>query len=146
MHIHIVSKEPDLPGWLTRRELTTFLHENLKPYEDTIPDIGKALDYAFSDADGMGGFVVLGEDDGKLIATVLMLKTGMQGYVPEHILLFVGVKPEMRGQGLGAEIIRHALDQCPGSVKLHVEYDNPAKRLYERLGFTSKYAEMRWIR
>ncbi|MDK2978441.1 MAG: hypothetical protein PWP52_1155, partial [Bacteroidales bacterium] len=28
-------------------------------------------------------------------------------------------------------------------VKLHVEYDNPAKRLYERLGMTTKYAEMR---
>jgi len=24
-----------------------------------------------------------------------------------------------------------------------VEYDNPAKRLYERLGFRSRYAEMR---
>ena len=31
-----------------------------------------------------------------------------------------------------------------GDTKLHVEYDNPAKRLYERLGFENKYAEMRW--
>lgn len=146
MNIHTVSKESDLPHWLPRRELTTFLHENLKPYEDTIPDIEKALDYAFSDAEGMGGFIVLGEVDEALTAVVVMLKTGMRGYVPEHILLFVGVRPEMRGQGLGGEIIRRALEQCPGSVKLHVEYDNPAKRLYERLGFASKYAEMRWIR
>jgi hypothetical protein len=27
-----------------------------------------------------------------------------------------------------------------------VEYDNPAKRLYERMGFSTKYAEMRWQR
>lgn len=146
MNIHTVHMESDLPRWLPRRDLTLFLHESLKPYEDSIPDIENALDYAFSDAEGKGGFLVLGEENGELIAAVVMLNTGMRGYVPEHILLFVGVKPGMRGNGLGRTIIRTALDNCPGAVKLHVEYDNPARRLYERLGFASKYAEMRWIR
>jgi ribosomal protein S18 acetylase RimI-like enzyme len=31
-----------------------------------------------------------------------------------------------------------------GDIALHVEYDNPAKNLYERAGFTSKYIEMRY--
>ena len=30
-----------------------------------------------------------------------------------------------------------------GDIALHVEKDNPAKYLYEKLGFTNKYLEMR---
>jgi len=37
-----------------------------------------------------------------------------------------------------------AIELCDGDVKLHVEYDNPAKRLYERIGFKNKYADMRF--
>ncbi len=68
----------------------------------------------------------------------------MKGYVPENILLFVAVDPAHRNRGTGGWLIREALARCAGAVKLHVEYDNPAKRLYERLGFRSKYAEMRY--
>ena len=73
-----------------------------------------------------------------------MLDTGMEGYIPENLLLMVSVDPDRRGQGIGKKIIERALAECDGDVKLHVEYENPARRLYERVGFTSKYAEMRW--
>jgi ribosomal protein S18 acetylase RimI-like enzyme len=33
-----------------------------------------------------------------------------------------------------------------GNIALHVEPDNPAKILYEKLGFTNKYLEMRLIK
>jgi ribosomal protein S18 acetylase RimI-like enzyme len=39
-----------------------------------------------------------------------------------------------------------ALRRADGNVALHVEPDNPAKFLYEKLGFTSKYLEMRYIK
>jgi ribosomal protein S18 acetylase RimI-like enzyme len=68
----------------------------------------------------------------------------MGGYVPKHILLFVSVLPETRGRGIGGKLIKRSIAECEGDVKLHVEYENPAKRLYERLGFTSDYAEMRF--
>ena len=47
---------------------------------------------------------------------------------------------------MGHRRVERALDEADGDVKLHVEYENPAKRLYERIGFASKYAEMRWTR
>ena len=116
----------------------------MKPYEDKIEDIERALDYAFSKESGMGGRIILGAWNQKLVGAVVMLRTGMKGYVPENILLFVGVSPAMRGKGIGGILIRRAIDAMDGDVKLHVEYDNPAKRLYERIGFTTKYAEMRF--
>jgi len=138
-----IIKADQFPSWARRDEVTRFFHETMKPYQDSIPDIERAMDYAFSDAKGEGGFLMLAELEGQLAGALLMLNTGMQGYIPENILLFVSVDPSLRGQGLGRELIIHSIAECKGSVKLHVDYDNPAKRLYERLGFTSKYAEMR---
>ena len=75
-----------------------------------------------------------------------MNKTGMEGYIPENILVYVAVDSSYRGKGYGREICNRAIDIAEGNVALHVEYDNPAKRLYERIGFTTKYAEMRLIK
>jgi ribosomal-protein-alanine N-acetyltransferase len=36
-----------------------------------------------------------------------------------------------------------AIENTEGNIALHVEPDNPAKNLYERMGFTNKYLEMR---
>ncbi|MCA9320338.1 MAG: GNAT family N-acetyltransferase [Planctomycetes bacterium] len=139
-----VDRPEELPPWANRDELAAFFHQTMAPWNDTLEDVGRALDYLFSDAEGKGGFLILAAVDGRLAAALAMLNTGMEGYVPGHILLFVSVSEAMRGKGLGGQVIKIALDECDGPVKLHVEYDNPAKRLYERLGFTSKYAEMRY--
>ncbi len=143
LRIHEVYGPDDLPEWISRDQLAEFLHESLKPYEDTVEDIQKSFDYAFSHSEGKGGFILIGEIDKQPIGALVMLNTGMEGYVPGHILLFIAVDPSGRGKGIGAKIIKHGFNLCEGDVKLHVEYDNPAKRLYERLGMTSKYAEMR---
>ena len=75
---------------------------------------------------------------------VIMIETGMTDYIPEYFLVYVAVNSKLRGQGIGGKLIDESLAKADGDVALHVEYDNPAKRLYERLGFTSKYAEMRY--
>jgi ribosomal protein S18 acetylase RimI-like enzyme len=144
LDLHEVRQPADLPPWLSVEDLARFLHEKMKPYEDRIPDIHHALQYAFSKAEGKGGLLLLASREEQLIGAIVFLRTGMAGYVPEDILLFVGVDPQYRNQGIGGWLIQEGLARCPASVKLHVEYDNPAKRLYERLGFRSKYAEMRY--
>ncbi|MBN2082964.1 GNAT family N-acetyltransferase [bacterium] len=133
----------DFPGWLPRPTIVSFFHETMKPYEDKPADIEAALDYAFSDSEYAGGFLMVTHRDEQLAGALLMLNSGMRGYIPENILLFVTVNPEMRGQGIGAQLIERCVAECDGDVKLHVDFDNPAKRLYERLGFKHCYAEMR---
>jgi ribosomal protein S18 acetylase RimI-like enzyme len=50
----------------------------------------------------------------------------------------VALLPEHRGRGIGTTLIRELLDEAAASGKclsIHVEKHNPARRLYERLGF-----------
>jgi ribosomal-protein-alanine N-acetyltransferase len=141
-----ITSPGEFPAWASRASVVEFFHETMKPYEDKPEDIEHALDYAFSREKYAGGFLMLASCADTLAGALLMLNTGMKGYVPENILLFVSVNPELRGQGIGARLIKHCFDEVGGDVKLHVDFDNPAKRLYERLGMKHKYAEMRLIR
>ncbi len=141
--LHVIERQDAFPAWMQEKDLVHFLHENMKPYEDSTDDISAALAYARSSESGKGGFILIAERDERILGALVMLATGMGGYIPGHVLLFVGVRPELRGQGLGGRLVQEGVRRCEGEVKLHVEYDNPAKRLYERLGFQSKYAEMR---
>jgi ribosomal protein S18 acetylase RimI-like enzyme len=68
----------------------------------------------------------------------------MGGYIPEHILVYIAVDGRMRGKGVGKALMEEAILKTPGDIALHVEPHNPARRLYERLGFESKYLEMRF--
>jgi ribosomal protein S18 acetylase RimI-like enzyme len=43
-----------------------------------------------------------------------------------------------RGRGVGGRLMREVLDEAAGdglTVRIHVERNNPARRLYDRLGF-----------
>jgi len=138
-----IERDADFPPWGVRSQIERFFHETMKPYHDSLENVEAALDYALVPGKGQGGFLMLCHRNEQLLGALAMLETGMKGYVPEHILLFVSIDPQARGQGVGRKLIGRALRECPGDVKLHVEHENPAKRLYERMGFTSKYAEMR---
>ncbi len=144
IRLHIIRDPTEIPDFTDQDCIAGFFHSQMRPWNDTLADIQRGLDYAFSEAEGMGGFLVLAEQERALLGALLMLNTGMGGYVPAHLLLFVAVTPEQRGKRIGRALIERALSLVDGPVKLHVEYDNPAKRLYERMGFESKYAEMRY--
>lgn len=129
---------------ITREEFIDFLFTHLGRFGDPKKDINKCLDYAFSEKEGEGGFALAAFYEGKLVGAQIMNKTGMGDYIPDWILVYVAVDASYRGKGFGSQIIKESFKLCDGRIKLHVEYDNPAKRLYERIGFTSKYAEMRF--
>ena len=61
------------------------------------------------------------------------------GYVDDDTPeLAIAVSPGHRGRGLGGRMLRKILDAARGSfaaVSLSVRADNPALRLYERMGF-----------
>ncbi|WPP50531.1 GNAT family N-acetyltransferase [Catalinimonas niigatensis] len=128
---------------LVKNEIAEFLFAHLDEFGDNILDIKKCLDYALSNYPHQGGFSLLAKDAGQIVGAVVMCQTGMEGYVPENLLVYIAVHREYRGQGLGKQLMQKAIDMAKGDIALHVEPNNPAKILYEKLGFTNKYLEMR---
>lgn len=141
MEFTMIRSYSDWPSQWTPKVFALWLHEWLKPYTDEPEAIQKALDYALGSKYGGGVFFVTNDEE--LLATAIVNRTGMSKYIPENILVYIAVNPECRSQGIGRSLLSRVLSEFPGSFALHVEYDNPARHLYERLGFTSKYAEMR---
>lgn len=128
-----------------RSEIIDFLHTHLDQFRDTKEAIGKAVAYALSESPGPGGFVLQGKLGDETAGVVVINRTGMKGYIPENILVYIAVDGKFRGKGYGRELMMKVIDLAEGDIKLHVEYDNPARFLYQKLGFTSKYMEMRLV-
>ncbi len=143
LNLILIKSEKDYPVNLTKKDLIDFLFTRLDKFGDPKQAIAKSIDYAFSDEKGKGGFIIAAYEGETLAGALVMNKTGMDEYIPEYILVYVAVDPIFRNKGIGRQIVERAVKTAGAGVALHVEYDNPAKRLYERLGFTSKYAEMR---
>lgn len=60
-------------------------------------------------------------------------------YMPSDLrMVDIALVPSARGQGVGGAIVRQLLEDAGRdgrAVSIHVEINNPAMRLYERLGF-----------
>ncbi|TVQ86875.1 MAG: N-acetyltransferase [Bacteroidetes bacterium] len=126
-----------------KKEVADFLFEHLDQFGDEYDAIMRCINFALDDKKKFGGFILVAKDKDKVAGAVIINKTGMAGYIPENILVYIAVHQDYRGKGLGKELMLKTFDKAEGSIKLHVEPENPARFLYEKLGFTSKYLEMR---
>ncbi|MFW5892598.1 MAG: GNAT family N-acetyltransferase [Bacteroidota bacterium] len=126
-----------------KKEIADFLFEHLDQFGDEHESIMKCINFALDDKTKFGGFILEAVDKEQIVGAVVINKTGMEGYIPENILVYIAVHKDYRGKGLGKELMLKTFDKAEGSIKLHVEHDNPARFLYQKLGFTNKYMEMR---
>ncbi len=129
-----------------RIRVANFLYEHLGKYGDELKDIKHCLDYAMNEVSNQGGFVIICLHGKSIVGVVVVNETGMSGYIPENILVYIATHKKYRGRGIGKTLMRNALKHSKGDIALHVEHDNPAKSLYEKLGFSNKYLEMRYSR
>ncbi len=132
------------PDERQKEEIVNFLHTHLGPYGDPKEHILKCLHFATKDfPTAMGGFILLISNPDGLQGATIINNTGMSGYIPENILVYIAVHENARGKGIGKQLMQKAIATADGGIALHVEPDNPARYLYEKLGFENKYLEMR---
>mgnify|MGYP003620698449 CR=1 FL=1 len=118
-----INAKTGIPTDCSTETIVDFLFTHLEQYGDQKDAIQKCIEY------------VMNPEKGGQI--------GMNGYIPENILVYIAVDNSVRGKGFGKKLMQKAIDSVEGDIALHVEPDNPAKKLYENLGFTNKYLEMR---
>lgn len=131
------------PDESKKREVIDFLYENLEQYGDPKKHIEKAIDYSTKAFNSCGGFTMLLQEEDTIKGAVVINRTGMSDYIPENILVYIAIDKNNRGKGLGKLLMKKAIEHAEGDIALHVEANNPAKKLYEKLGFTNPYLEMR---
>lgn len=128
---------------LEKKNTIDFLHTHLDEFRDDKESIEKAIDYAVGESSVVGGFVLLGMVKEDIVGAVVINRTGMEGYIPANILVYIAVDGKYRGKGYGKKLMQKTIDLAKGDIKLHVEHNNPARFLYEKFGFTNKYLEYR---
>lgn len=144
MNYITIYKDEDLTPLTQPGIIAEFLYNNLDEFRDELIHIQASISHALGKTGVPGGFIIVAMENDEILGALVMNRTGMSGFIPENILVYVAVRSDTRGRGIGRILVEKALALAEGDVKLHVEYNNPAKRLYERIGFTSKYAEMRF--
>lgn len=119
-----------------------YSREQGKTSPDELRDIPELAHYV-ENWGSVGDLGVVAEKDGVLLgAAWLRLFTGdnagygyVDGETPE---LAIGVTPETRGTGVGTALLDSLLfaaKEYYKAVSLSVREDNPARRLYARIGF-----------
>lgn len=128
-----------------KEEIVQFLFEHLEQYGDPEKDISDAVSYSLGLDNKPGGLIITARDENtdQLAGAVVVNKTGMGGYIPENILVYIATDKNVRGQGIGKQLMQQAIESSQGDIALHCEPENPAIHLYRKLGFSSKYLEMR---
>ena len=134
------------PSLIEKDEIVDFLHKHLDEFGDPKGDISLCIDYAIKETPSFGGFVLVGKMDHTIVSVIIVNQTGMKSFIPENILVYIATHIEYRGKGIGKQMMQEAIKLAHGDIALHVESDNPAKFLYEKLGFTNKYLEMRLVK
>jgi len=80
-----------------------------------------------------GADLLLIENDGQAVGRIYVYRTRN-----EIRLMDIALVPGARGQGIGSALLHELMDEARAThrhLTLHVEPDNPAQRLYQRLGF-----------
>lgn len=86
---------------LDKEEVIGFLFNHLDEYGDARQDIAKCMGYALSGAEGKGGAVLVAREGDTVVGALILNNTGMSGYIPENILVYIAVHGSQRGKGVG---------------------------------------------
>ncbi len=113
---------------------------NLTPRHSVL----EAVEYAVKLKPSFGGYVLVAEEDHQIIGAVVANRTGMEGYNPKNIFVFVTLHKDYEAEeNLIRALLEKAIRYADGDVAIHVEPGHPALQIYQKMGFQAQYLELR---
>lgn len=110
----------------------------------TKSSVREAVEYAIKLKPSFGGFVLTAHTGRQLVATVVVNRTGMEGYNPNNLFVYVTFHEDYRNdETTMLQVLKKAIDLTDGDIALHVEPTNPVLKLYKKMGFEAQYLELR---
>lgn len=107
--------------------------------------INAAIDYALKNKPSFGGFILAIYQQEHLAGIVLANKTGMEGYFPAWVFVYVALDTQLQGYELIAQaLMQKALSHIDGEVSIRIEPGHPALQAFKQLGFKSKTLELQF--
>ncbi len=128
--------------------LKSFLYEaifvppGMEPPDMSIVELPELRVYYEDFGSGRADHCLIAEEDGEPVGAVWSRVMDDYGHVDDDTpSLAIAVREGHRGKGIGTRLMRELLallkEEGFRQVSLSVQKANPAKRLYERLGFTT---------
>lgn len=127
---------------LEKNAVINFLHEHTPNTSKS--DIRHAIEYALKEIPSFGGFIYTAHQDKQLVGVIIATKTGMTGYNAKHLFVFVSLLPLLNiSEDSATSLLSRAIDYADGDIALHIKPNNPALKLYQKLGFQAQFVELR---
>lgn len=107
--------------------------------------IQEALDYALKNKPSFGGFVLTYTISNRIVAGIVVNKTGMEGFKSENLMVLAALHEDFKLQTvLLEELINKAVDYTDGDIAFYAKPNHPALMMAKRIGFKEQYVELKF--
>ncbi len=124
-------------------EVGRFLESHLDEYADSYDNIFKAIQSAIKQRPSFGGFVIAVTEGDQIIGAIVINNTGMEGYAPQNLIVYLAVHRDFRRKGIGQKLLQHAIETAKGDIAIHLDPEQKIPRFYKKLGFQTAALELR---
>lgn len=123
--------------------LVNFLRTNNEDQDAS--SILDAVDYALKNKPSFGGYIFTCWENSRLIAAVLVNKTGMSGPTPSCQMIYACLDSQFSNEPeILQRLVKKAVQQAKGEIGLRLRPDNPALSIFRSLGFQEEYVDLRF--
>jgi len=129
-------------GTLDKKRIIDFLYRNIENTNVSEDDVKRAVAYALKETPSFGGFVLVQEDEDKILGVAVINQTGMGGSSPKSMLVQIATNNMHSDGNLLKDLVNRVVHHTGGDLGLQILPDNPAIAHFENFGFKQEFVVM----